>query len=286
MIQQTRQAYLIAIGVYGGALAILAAPFLFPLVPGTVSFFLVHALTWCLASIFVVLQRRYAWESAGIHDGPPWLKDWAEPFPAWAFEGAFLTHVVDVPMAIGMAVKIFASTGTLYEAATLSLNDMPLETRYGSSMLLEHCIFASHFGIFIADFIVHISRPCPMYIAHHICAMVLLWCGSLTGTLPGVVLLAFCTPVIEIGSMSYCTWIIWRLRATYFFCMNLSNIIYFTLIVVICALAPELTCFFLGLVAGGIGLIIGRSAILVCELRTKDKLAPITVFTNRAGCHF
>lgn len=264
--------YLIAFGTYAGALSILAAFFLLPLTPGTVEFFLAHAGAWCLACILVILQRKYAWESAGMPNGPPWIKDWAEEFPAWAFEGAFLTHILDLPMALVMATKIFTSTDALYKAATLSLDDMPPEVRYGSPLILEHCIYASHFGVFLADFIVHFSRPNVMYTAHHLCAMGLLWCGSLVGNLHGVIFLAFCTPVIEIGSMSYCTWIVWRMRRTYIFLMNLSNLIYFALIVVCTALAPDLSWFFLTLVSGGISLIIGRSSILVSELRCKEKM--------------
>jgi len=143
----------------------------------------------------MVFQRQYAWESAGIKAGPPWLEEWPEPFPAWAFEGAFLSHLIDIPMAVLMAMKVFNGKDALVKAATESLADMSAETRFGSSLALEHCIFASHFGIFLSDFFVHFFRPDPKFIAHHICAMALLVAGSFMETL--LVLLFWLSPPLS-----------------------------------------------------------------------------------------
>lgn len=260
----------VAVGAYGGASAVLAVLLVLPYMPGTAAFFAAHSFAWGLASILVTLQRKHAWESAGIPDGVPWRKDWSEHgYPAWAFDGAFVIHLIDVPMAVGMALKICTDMNEIRRAAVETLDEMPDDVRYGPSFALEHCIFASHFGMFMGDFVVHWSRPSAMFIGHHLCSMFLLWSASLVGVVPGVVVLAFCTPVLEIGSMGYCIWVIWRMRGLYFWSMMISNLVYFALILVILSLVPERTWFFLTLVAGGIGLIMGRTANLYMELRAQ-----------------
>jgi hypothetical protein len=153
----------VAICAYAGVAASLAMLLVPSLTPGTVTYFLAHTAAWCLASLCLTWQRKHAWESVGIREGPPWRPDWNEPYPAWAFEVAFLIHLVDIPMALWMGYKIFSSTDSLHDAMTLTLNQMPSEVRYGSPLALEHCIFASHFGIFVADFIAQISRPDLMF---------------------------------------------------------------------------------------------------------------------------
>lgn len=250
----------------------MTIPFLLPFSPGTVSFFVAHALGWALATTFLLFQRKHAWESSELRDSKSWRSDWAEPYPVWAFDGALCVHLIDVPMALLMAMKLFSSSEALEEALTLSLNQLPADVRYGSMLALEHCIFASHFGIFLGDLVVHWSRPDLMFVAHHICSMILLALASLLGVVPGVISLAFCTSVMEIGSMSYCAWVVWRSRTSYIWLMTLSNIVYFTMISGI-LLRAEATLLLYSLVTCGVGLIIGRMAILIRDMRRHAKVA-------------
>jgi hypothetical protein len=263
----------VTVSAYCGLLVLLAIPLVLPLVPGTVEFFVAHALGWGLATVLLILQRKRAWESAGISDGPPWRPDWTEPFPAWAFEGALLLHLVDVPVAVRMAVKILSSRDALGRALSLTLDQMPGDVRYGPPLALEHWVFASHFGIFLGDLAVYWSKPDRMFFAHHVCSMVLLGCGSLVGVVPGIVALAFCTGVLEIGSMSYCAWVVWRSKRTYISLMTLSNGVYFATLLAILYHAREFTFFFSGLMIVGIGLIIGRTAVLFRDVSLRPKVA-------------
>lgn len=258
---------------YSGAVSVLIPLLYLPLVPGTVEFFAAHSVAWGLACMLVIFQRKHAWESAGLTQGPAGAL-WTDPIPAWAYDGAFVTHaLLDLPQALLMTLKVCASMDALREAATLTLDDMPADVRYGPSLALEHCIFASHFGYFLADFVVHIKNPQAMYIVHHLVSMVLLFGGSLVGSIPGVIALAFCTPVLEIGSMSYIAYVLWKTKGTYILLMNLSNLVYFVIMMFILAYGRSTGPFFYSLVSLGICLVLGRSAFLVSQLKVQPKEA-------------
>lgn len=257
----------ITLCAYGGGAAALVLPLVFPLMPGTVLFFIIHALGFALATFLLTRQRKHAWESAGLKEGPPWLPEWAEAFPAWTFESAFLIHLVDLPLAIGMATKVFSDTDAFSNAATLSLQEMPENVRYGPALFLEHYIFATHSGIFLGDFALYYSRPDLKYLAHHLCGIFLLMTGSFWGKIPGVTLLAFCTPVLEIGSVAYCAWALWRTKRTYIWLMNLSNMIYLIVLLLLHCWNDMPTIFPIL----GIALIVGRTWQLKTEFYKRKK---------------
>jgi len=252
--------------------ALVMLSLLLPLTPGTQPFFFGHAIVWCLVGCLVNFQRKVAWEAAGLPEGPPGREEWSEPYPAWAFEAVFLIHLIDFPLTLEMARKVCFSREAIYKAATMKFDDMSFEDRHGSSCFLEHYIFASHFGVFMADFIVHFSRPSAMFIGHHLAAMLLAWCGSIIGVIPGIKMLAFCSPLLEVGSSGYTAWVLWRMRGFYKWSMNISNLVYFGSIVSITYCAEELTYFFDLLVLLGLGLIVGRSYMLVLELGLLTKI--------------
>merc|ERR1719265_1380091 len=110
------------------------------------------------------------------------------------------------------------------------------------------------------------SRPDAAMIAHHIGGMVLLISASLAGVVPGAPSLAFSTAVLETGSLAYLIWVLWRFKWTYILIMNFSNVIYVGTILGILHVGDRSAfTLFLGFI--GLGLVAGRTAALVDEMR-------------------
>eukprot|EP00929_Paragymnodinium_shiwhaense_P123741 TRINITY_DN9799_c0_g1_i1.p1 TRINITY_DN9799_c0_g1~~TRINITY_DN9799_c0_g1_i1.p1 ORF type:complete len:307 (-),score=43.01 TRINITY_DN9799_c0_g1_i1:674-1522(-) len=265
----------------------LAPLTILPLQPGTLEFFAAHAFFWGLASWLICEHRRKAWESAGLKAGPPGLQDWVEDLPAWSFEATFIIDLcTEVPLLVCMLAKIWTTMEPIHNFATETLADIAInegtngtmvtDLYYGgtSTTALEHIIFACHAGYMVRDFILFRSYPLravALFIVHHIGAIILAWCGSFATFIPGMRLLALCALVLEIGSMTYCSWVIWRTRWLYFVAMLGSNVFYGLSIFYLFYHHEQQTWMLYTLYVMGLGFICGRTSIMVLELSKHPK---------------
>jgi len=246
---------------YGIALIILILVAVVPFVPGTLPFFIAHSLIWGLSSFFLNLGRKRAWERVGMPDGPSWIPGWKETAPAWAFEASFLVQLVNVPFALITGLQVFASYEAFVNSATFYLTDYPAETLW-----IDHVVFASLNGFLWRDFFLHFSRPDPMLVIHHIGSIILMISFAFF-RIPGIRLLAFTTNVTEIGTSSYCAWVIWRWGRAYWWVMNVSNIVLFTSTSLLFFWAETWTPLVVSCYSIGVGLVIGRTYVMFDELR-------------------
>ncbi|CAE8669366.1 unnamed protein product [Polarella glacialis] len=129
---------------------------------------------------------------------------------------------------------------------------------------LEHVIFSSLFGFMVRDFFLHWRRPDPLLTVHHIlvCFLMVSVCFL---PVPGFRILAFITPVVEIGSSAYCLWCVRGWRTLYVVLMTLSNVLWI-LGASACTFLPPFSKLQLLLWAVGVSMACGRQLFLAREL--------------------
>jgi len=247
--------------LYVSAGIILLTTFWVPHVPGTVEFFVIQAFVWGLASYLVCYARKLRWLQAGLPDGPPWIKKWEETAPAWAFEASFLVQMSNIVFALGMAPAVLANGDMLRKSFTLQLDDLE-----PSDMWLDHVIFASLAGFMVRDCVLFYANPDLVLALHHLGVLILMVSFGFAA-IPGVRLLAFITPVVEIGTSFYCAFSVWRWASVYWWVMNLSNAVMFLGTSGIFFLCPAWTPVVVICYIIGIGLAVGRTTVMVDLLR-------------------
>merc|ERR1719210_853758 len=89
---------------------------------------------------------------------------------------------------------------------------------------------------------------------------------TFTKTVPGIRLLAFCTPAVELGSAMYCQWFIWRLERLFTWVMSASNCVMVSGASVCLYHGSPRTPLHYFLWAIGVGLAVGRQYCLWCEM--------------------
>lgn len=247
--------------LYVSAGIILLTTFLVPYVPGTVEFFGLQAFVWGLASYLFCYARKLSWLRAGLPKGPPWIEHWEESAPAWAFEASFWVESVNIIFALGMAPAVLASRDVLWKSFTLHIDDYE-----PSGMWLDHVIFASLFGFMLRDFVLFYATPDPLLAVHHVGVLVLMVSFGFAA-IPGVRLLAFITPVVEIGTCFYCAFSVWRWSTVYWWVMNLSNVVMFLGTSGIFFFCTAWTSTIVICYAIGVALAVVRTAVMVDLLR-------------------
>eukprot|EP00929_Paragymnodinium_shiwhaense_P115501 TRINITY_DN8442_c0_g1_i1.p1 TRINITY_DN8442_c0_g1~~TRINITY_DN8442_c0_g1_i1.p1 ORF type:complete len:326 (+),score=70.16 TRINITY_DN8442_c0_g1_i1:97-1074(+) len=247
--------------LYAIAVVLLAMVPQVDLLPGTVSFFLAQAALWGIASGVICEARRRSWTEAGMPDGPAWDPDWKESCPAWAFEASFLIQLCNIPFLIATGAYCFSSLENFHKSYTDYLPAYAPE-----EMWLDHVIFASLFGFMIRDFVVHRNRPDPLLAAHHVGVCFLMIAFGFLAT-PGIRALSFTTPVVELGTSSYCAWVVWKKRQAYIWLMTISNIVMMGAATLCIGGARPVTGLNIFLYLIGVGLTVGRQFVLMAELR-------------------
>mmetsp|Transcript_37375 Transcript_37375/g.98566 ORF Transcript_37375/g.98566 Transcript_37375/m.98566 type:complete len:270 (+) Transcript_37375:69-878(+) len=235
--------------------------------PGSGAFFAIQAMLWGLASGTFALSRRIAWRAkyGGKEGDPPSWTQRGQPMPAWAFESSAWTMVmVYIPIVCAMALKCFASRQAFFAAHAHSFGDFVGP----EDLWLEHLIYSSLFGFMCRDFVLHFQRPDPLLTVHHILVCFLMVSVSFW-EVQGFRLLAFTTPVVELGSCAYCFWCVHQWRRLYVFAMTASNIIW-VISACACTFLHDFSLFQLCLWVVGISMAAGRQIFLASEMRVFD----------------
>lgn len=192
-----------------------------PLSPQSVGFFAAQASLWCVASGAFVIARRCAWKRChgGAEGDPP---EWSQPLPAWTFDSSACVMILtNVPFVLAMAPRCFASK----DAFTAAHSQTYMASYFPEEFWLEHLMYSSLFGFMVRDMLLHIQNPDLLFTIHHICVCVLM-VGISFWEVRGFRLLAFTTAVVELGSASFCLWILYRWRRQYVVVMTTSNVVW------------------------------------------------------------
>eukprot|EP00656_Telonema_subtile_P002960 TRINITY_DN11365_c0_g1_i3.p2 TRINITY_DN11365_c0_g1~~TRINITY_DN11365_c0_g1_i3.p2 ORF type:complete len:130 (+),score=24.56 TRINITY_DN11365_c0_g1_i3:107-496(+) len=112
----------------------------------------------------------------------------------------------------------------------------------------------------------HYNQPDVLLALHHLVVCALTYTMGFCD-MPGVVFYAFATAVVELGTSAYCGWTLWKFRKSYYWVMNLSNLVP----VVGCGMCvhradPLPTHLLVGFVSF-CGLVVGRTAVMMAELK-------------------
>jgi len=158
-----------------------------------------------------------------------------------------------------------------FDESSFTMEDQDAEKNSPTApfIALEQCIFAAHFGFLMKDaFFCTRDMWEPMMPIHHLGGCILLLVGYFSVDLPGVRLLALSASVLELGSASCCAWLLWRLKVYYMIAMNLSNAVYLICLGAIYWYEDSLPWWFHFAVAGGVMLVIGRTAYMIQGIHT------------------
>jgi len=110
------------------------------------------------------------------------------------------------------------------------------------------------------------AKPDPVLALHHLGVLILMVSFAFAA-IPGVRLLAFITPIVEIGTSFYCAFSVWRWASVYWWVMNLSNAMMFLGTSGIFFLSTAWTPLVVICYIIGIGLAVGRTTVMVDVLR-------------------
>lgn len=233
--------------------------------PDSIEFFCLQALIWGTATYFFYHARRRSWERAGLPDGPLELQPWKDAAPCWCYEAAFLVQLLtNVPAGIRMALVACTSREALLSSATLYGAD------YTESLWFERVLFAQLFGYMCRDLVMQGRSADPLLTVHHITTVVLMVCFNFL-QVPGIRLLALQLCVVELGTCGYCQFVVWRNAQVYKWLMHLSNIFMILGSTAIVCLAETRTNLLWFLFSQCVGLFIGRTGMMVFEIREDAK---------------
>jgi len=154
---------------------------------------------------------------------------------------------------------------------TQSLDDLKInnETAYW-----ELLIFASLFAFMLKDCFLFYDTIDILFTLHHFAVMLFMFCLYFTTHIAGITALALCCVVAEIGTSTYCAYMIWNYKKIYTVMMSLSNLLFLIIITTVTYnqdYNKEFPKLLITLYALGVIVIIGRQTVLLNEVHYKEK---------------
>ena len=226
-----------------------------PGTPGKSDFFIFQVIIWGLAGFLVMIGVELRWFALGKKDP----RGWNEIGPAWAYEASFLLQIVNIPFSILMAKKMYQLG--YKDVIHMRSNDFAVD-----DIRLESTILASLFGMMVKDYFIHWRNPDMLLLLHH-----LIVCGLMYAiyfyNMPGYIFFVFSTAFVEVGTASYCAWMVWGWKRQYKWGMIASNFIPL-LGTSVCLYALDEVCpsYMAVCYMAFFTLVIGRTYVLVSEL--------------------